>query len=416
MKRCIPNFESLSSHDPKLVCVRFRIAILAAFVLTHFAAAAASAPGSWTQGTDMPMAVGASPAACEVDGILYVIGGAERATFNALQTVYAYNPVTDTWSEKKPMPTPRRFLAAAAVDGIIYVVGGFTGPFSSQSPVGPVDAYDPKTDTWSRKAAIPTPRGCLAACALDGLVYAIGGGASWPQRLRTVEAYDPTGNQWLTNKASLPEGAVFPTASTVLGRIYTFMGTKTFSYDPTINHWTTNSQYSPWSYAHMSATVEGIIYLFGGMTEDLAGAYDFALAYDPGQDRFTPKRKMPRTRLTAGCAAVNGKIYLAGGADKEPVRNPNAIYYKTLDVFDPSGGAFPHIVTGTLESSDSLRLVWEAEAGIRYGVESCTDVAGTWTRMPLPTGSTVLATNSTAETTCNPQGAAKRFFRVFEAY
>ncbi len=59
------------------------------------------------------------------------------------------------------------------------------------------------------------------------------------------------------------------------------MGTDTFAYDPQTDHWTAKAQYSPWSYGLMSATVDGIIYLFGGMTQDLTGSYDFALAYDP---------------------------------------------------------------------------------------------------------------------------------------
>ena len=94
----------------------------------------------------------------------------------------------------------------------------------------------------------------------------------------------------------------------------------------------------------MSATVDGIIYLFGGMTEDLYGSFDFTLAYDPAQDRFTARRKMPRTRLTAACGVIDGKVYLAGGVNKEPVVNPDAVYYKDLDVFDPQGGVTPQIL------------------------------------------------------------------------
>ena len=165
----------------------------------------------------------------------------------------------------------------------------------------------------------------------------------------------------------------------------------------------------------MSAAVDGIIYLFGGMTENLVGAYNSALAYDPLQDHFIARRKMPRTRLTAGCAAINGKIYLAGGADKEPTANPSAIYYQILDIFDPQGGVMPHILSGTLENANSFHLVWQGEAGLNYGVESRTNLTGLWTRMMLSTGTTVTATNGVVETTCDPKGEARRFFRVFEA-
>ena len=96
----------------------------------------------------------------------------------------------------------------------------------------------------------------------------------------------------------------------------------------------------------MSVTVDGNIYLFGGMPQGWSGpAYDFALAYDPAQDRFTCKRKMPRTRAAGGCGVIDGKIYLAGGVNTEPIVNPNPVYYRTVDVFDPQGGVTPQILS-----------------------------------------------------------------------
>jgi N-acetylneuraminic acid mutarotase len=95
------------------------------------------------------------------------------------------------------MPTARHFLAAAAVDGIIYVVGG-TGAGVPGASVLPVAAYDPKTDTWTNGANMLTGRATLAACAVNGIIYAIGGSASWPTRSSAAEAYDPKTNQWTT--------------------------------------------------------------------------------------------------------------------------------------------------------------------------------------------------------------------------
>ena len=51
---------------------------------------AMAAPGSWTQKMDMPAPTSA-PAACVVDGILYVIGGHYPYT-KQLRTVFAYDP------------------------------------------------------------------------------------------------------------------------------------------------------------------------------------------------------------------------------------------------------------------------------------------------------------------------------------
>lgn len=306
-----------------------------------------------------------TPASCVVEGILYVIGGHYPDAGAALRQVLAYDPGTDSWTRKKELPTARHFLAAAAVDGIIYVIGGQIG---TGARVATVEAYDPKTDRWTTKKSLPTPLWFLTASVVDGLIYA-------------------------------------------------FMGTETFAYDPKTDRWTAKARFSPWSMGLMSATVDRIIFLFGGMTEDMAGSYDFALAYDPTQDRFTARRRMPRTRLTAACGVIGGKVYLAGGVSKEPIMNPSAIFYQTLDVFDPQGGVTPQIISATLESLDWLRLVWQAEAGFKYGVEFSTEVVtNRWTRVTLPTGSTVLATNALVETSCLvARGEPRRFYRVIEA-
>ena len=369
---------------------------------------ALAAPGSWTQKADMPGQTSAT-SGCVVDGILYVIGG-NYPYPEALRTVWAYDSRTDFWTRKADMPTARNFLTATAVDGIIYAIGGEGGPKK-------VEAYDPKTDTWvTNKADMPTGRGIHAACTVDGIIYVIGGTPSWPEPLSTVEAYDPKTNQW-TKKSNLPKGLVFLTASVADGIIYVFSGTETFAYDPKTDRWVAKAQYSPWSWGLMSSTVDGIIYLFGGMTQDMRGSYDFVLAYDPAQNRFSARRKMPRTRLVAGCGVIAGKIYLAAGISKEPVVNPDEVYYRVLDVFDPQGGVTPQILSAALESTNRLKLDWQAEAGFKYGVESSPEVpTNHWTRVTLPTGLTVTAAIGVVEMSCPVvPGEPRRFYRVFEA-
>lgn len=369
-----------------------------------------ASPGSWVQMADL-LANAAATTACVVDGILYVIGGSPKWPQD-LATVWAYDPSMNAWTRKKDMPTARKFLAAAAVNGTIYVIGGYPGAVT----VNTVEAYDPKTDSWATKAHMPTARGILAACALDGIVYAIGGTDAWPNRLSTVEAYDPVTNQW-SKKSDLPQGMVFLTASVAGGSIYAFMGQNTFAYDAKTDHWTAKAQFSPWRYGLVSATVDGTIYLFGGMTEDLYISYDFVLAYDPASDRFSPKRKMLRTNILPGCEVIDGKVYLAGGISKEPAVHPDAVYYRTLDVFDPQGGVTPYILSLACESNNCVRLVWQGETGIRYGVQSTANTAtGPWPPVTFSSGSTsVLATGSLVEATCLvPWSNTNRFFRVLE--
>jgi len=381
--------------------------------------AAMAAPGSWSQKADMPLPA-STPAGCVVDGILYMVGG--LYPFNTpLRRVFAYDPRADSWTRKTDMPTARRFLAGATVDGIIYVIGGSSGPFDPSVPLKTVEAYDPKTDTWVAKADMPTARQLLAVCAVDGIIYAIGGGTDFDHPYATVEAYNPKTDQW-SRKRDLPLPLRWLTASAAGGIIYVFVGTEThpygytFAYDPPADAWTVKAEVSPRTAGLMSATVNGMIYLFGGIRLDYL-ALDSVLAYDPVKDQFTTVRHMPRTRMTSACSAIDGKVILAGGVSKDPVVYPDAVYYTVVDVFDPQGGVTPQILSVTFEETNRVQLVWQAEAGVKYGVESSMEIGSNqWARVTLLTGQTVTATNRVVRASCFAvPGEQKRFYRVFEA-
>ncbi|MEK7397060.1 MAG: sigma-70 family RNA polymerase sigma factor, partial [Candidatus Poribacteria bacterium] len=57
-------------------------------------------------------------------------------------------------------------------------------------------------DTWTKKADMPTARGRLSACSINGKIYAICG-ARVGGPLSTVEEYDPVTDKW-TRKADKP--------------------------------------------------------------------------------------------------------------------------------------------------------------------------------------------------------------------
>src|SRR5438067_6271696 len=94
------------------------------------------------------------------------------------------------------MPTARTGLRVAVVNGILYAIGGAD---NSGANLNRVEAYDPATNTWSQKAPMATARQIFAAGALNGTIYALGGvglvGNSFGA-LASVEAYDPAGNTW----------------------------------------------------------------------------------------------------------------------------------------------------------------------------------------------------------------------------
>src|SRR5262249_12590832 len=102
-------------------------------------------------------------------------------TFTMLNTLEIYDPVTNTWTAGAPMPTARGNLAAAVVNGKIYAIGGSgtytdfqagTNVVATFDALATVEAYDPATDTWSSAPLGPGGTG-LAAAAVNGKIYAI---------------------------------------------------------------------------------------------------------------------------------------------------------------------------------------------------------------------------------------------------
>jgi hypothetical protein len=68
--------------------------------------------------------------------------------------------VENTWTRKADMPTARCTFSTGVVNERIYAVGGAKGrtdPLRSV-PLQTVEEYQPATDTWTRKADMPTPR------------------------------------------------------------------------------------------------------------------------------------------------------------------------------------------------------------------------------------------------------------------
>jgi N-acetylneuraminic acid mutarotase len=137
---------------------------------------------------------------------------------------WAYDPASDSWKALAPMPTPRGAGQAVALGGKIYVLGGANSnkpgapgaPIGLGSPqqivLGTVEAYDPATDSWQSRAPMPTPRNHFLAAAVGGRIYAVDGrtGSVFVTKSSStdlVEAYDPATNMWvLVGRDVVPRG------------------------------------------------------------------------------------------------------------------------------------------------------------------------------------------------------------------
>jgi hypothetical protein len=130
-----------------------------------------------------------------------------------IDRAWEYDPATDNWRELAPMPTPRGAGQAVEVGGKIYVIGGARSnkPGEAGAPippgsidqlvVGTVEEYDPATNQWRARSPMPTARNHFFAGAVDGKIYAVDGriGTVFVTKSDTidlVESYDPVTDHW----------------------------------------------------------------------------------------------------------------------------------------------------------------------------------------------------------------------------
>jgi len=243
------------------------------------------ATGEWTKKADMPN-IRYSLSVSEVNGKIYVIGGFRSNDGVNFSMVEEYNPRTNKWTRKANMPTPRSALSTSVVNGKIYAIGGDSGDYLPAPTLSAVEEYDPETDTWTRKADMPTPRGSLCTAVVNGKIYAIGGvtgmAGGGGSLVSVVEEYDPVTDTWTKKSAKMPTPRSIFSISVVNGKIYAIGGE-----DRNMN-------------------VNNIVNPCGVSTVE---------EYDPIKDVWTKKADMPTKRCCLSTSAVNGKIYAIGGTD-----------------------------------------------------------------------------------------------------
>lgn len=288
-------------------------------------------------------------AAGALDGKIYVVGGFEKPSFGNVMnlaitpSLEVYDPATDRWTPKAPLPVGLHHVGIGVVGRRLYVIGGYTqSGFSVWNPVATVYAYDPATDTWTDRAPMPTARGALSVTEHDGKLYAIGGYDRKANNAQ-VEVYDPVHDVWAT-RAPLPTPRDHLATATVAGKIYAIGGRLNGGYDrnlgvvemydPSTDRWMRVSDLPTARSGVTTAVVEGKIYVFGG--EGPAATFRENEAYDPARDRWQSMAPMPTARHGLGSASVQGRIYIISGGP-----TPGGSFSDANEVFIPPSGAGP---------------------------------------------------------------------------
>jgi len=166
------------------------------------------------------------------------------------------------------------------------------GPGEQPSTAAPAPSHSGVTAAssaaplaWRRLADIPTPRSEIAAAAFRGTIFVVGGFGG--------------GNV-----------------------VETFAG----------DRWSAGSRY-PLAVDHaMAAGVDTSgtsgLYVFGGNTSGMATARSFRCCAEQGWQEIAP---MPGPRAQGGAVAIEGKIYIVGGANTDRLVSPTYVYDTATD-------------------------------------------------------------------------------------
>jgi N-acetylneuraminic acid mutarotase len=282
---------------------------------------------SWVAKSPIPTQV-ANAVSGVINGKLYVVGGAAWCQYwvNILQI---YDAATDSWTTGAPIPISNLgYAAAGVIDGKLYVAGGAAcnwGSTGDQHSVPNLWVYDPATNTWTAKTPMPTPRSHAGAAVIDGKLYVVGGYNMHVTCFDNMIVYDPVTDSW-TPKAPLPSTRAWPKAEMVNGILYVFSGndggsnflTRVDAYNPVADSWTTCTPMPESAYCVMSGVIGGVIYVAGGAAS--SGTIDTLLAFTPEASNRPPTANaganVEVTSEQLGATVIQG---MASDPDNDPL-------------------------------------------------------------------------------------------------
>jgi N-acetylneuraminic acid mutarotase len=229
------------------------------------------------------------------------------------------------WAKRASLPGARNAHAAAVVPNssgqtILYVFGGYSG--NGGIELKDVDAYNPATIAWTARADMPVRRRAPNVPAvLNGKVYVMGGVNSVGRATKTVLTYTPATNIWSRSSDSLPEPMAYGLSATISGKVYVLGGSRLYRYDPSLHIWKRLAN-TPHDHQRGGAGfINGRWYVAGGA--DLKYGQRWLDVYNPTTNTWTTKASMPTADVGAIGVVRGGKLYLMGQRTQvyDPVTN-----------------------------------------------------------------------------------------------
>lgn len=274
-------------------------------------------------------------AAAVVDGELHFFGGVNmnphtpegQDKAQAVDLHHSYDPKTNTWTARAPMPDRKGWPAIAVYRDKIYLFGGDNQAID-RSMTTTSWVYDPRTDTYEDVAPLPHPRSYCCAVSVGDYIYIFGARTlrSDGQADRSTFRYDPRRDMY-RRMADMPEGARFIVHGSHNGCIYAIHGETdreayadgVLKYDVTADRWTKLNilriEQSKWYLSQHSTHVAlgSKLFILGGWSRATESRSDRAVWFDMATETFGEVAPMPQGRCCGAAGVIDNKLYVTGG-------------------------------------------------------------------------------------------------------
>jgi len=290
-----------------------------------------AATGAWSKKAPMRHARNELQAAA-VNGKIYAIGGGYTEMRDGKPTdnitsgyTEEYDPGTDGWRERAPMPEGGTHNGIAVLDGKIYIAGGFAGNRHTL-PSASLYSYQPATNTWRKLAPLGGQLGSISLTAVDGRIHAFGGRVMGEDvTVATHEVYDPNTDKWRA-AAPMPSSRDHAGIWVVDGKVHIFGGRTAGSdssvalheiYDPKADKWSTAAPMPSARSSSAFAEYRGLLFFAGGECKTTSTArvtFDENEAYDPKSGKWRKLAALPTGRHGFAAASVGNTLYFLGGS------------------------------------------------------------------------------------------------------
>lgn len=136
-----------------------------------------------------------------VNDKFYVIGGVDRGGVPRKE-IFEFDPANNQWSVKSAtLPKGIAYSASAVLNNKIYITGGLD---DQGNILADTYVYDPADDAVVQKASMNTARENHACAPLNDKIYCFAGDDG-QNPLQTIEAYDPSRDEWTQLQTVVPE-------------------------------------------------------------------------------------------------------------------------------------------------------------------------------------------------------------------